>query len=203
MAAGSGQVSLDCALDLGRGRSLWRVNLPESPCSVEYGTWGSQPGPFCGGTRTTTYRQNLRPHICLEYNMCRNIGIKEKNGAEIEGMANQWLVQIDIPPIGRKQFLTLLMILSYACRQEPSITFLWVAPCISWLKHIQIPIAKHCMELEKYYRRIEGRIERTWEDRKSTWRSIVSTCPDSCWLSESELPTKENIWAGSRFPAHM
>jgi hypothetical protein len=47
------------------------------------------------------------------YKMCR-----DKDKAETEGLANQWLAQIETHPMGKNQFLTLLMKLCYACRQE-------------------------------------------------------------------------------------
>jgi hypothetical protein len=36
-------------------------------------------------------------------------------------MANQWLPQIETHPMGKNQYPTLLVILSYAWEQEPSI----------------------------------------------------------------------------------
>jgi hypothetical protein len=51
---------------------------------------------------------------------------RDKDGAEggWGGMANQCLAQIETYPMGKNQFLTLLMILCYVCRQNPSITVL-------------------------------------------------------------------------------
>jgi hypothetical protein len=49
----------------------------------------------------------------------------------------KWLPQIEIHPMGKNQYLTL--ILCYACRQEPSITVLWEAPPSSQLKEMQGP----------------------------------------------------------------
>ena len=43
---------------------------------------------------------------------------------QTEGMAKQLMFKIKTYPMGKNQFLTLLMILCYACRQEPSITVL-------------------------------------------------------------------------------
>lgn len=40
-------------------------------------------------------------------------------------MANQWLNQIETHPMIKNQSLILLMILYYACKQDPSITVLW------------------------------------------------------------------------------
>jgi hypothetical protein len=52
---------------------------------------------------------------------------RDKDRVKIEGMANQCLAQLETHPKGKNQFLTLLMIVCYACRQEPSITVLWEA----------------------------------------------------------------------------
>jgi hypothetical protein len=40
-------------------------------------------------------------------------------------MASQWLDQLETHPMGKNQSLTVLMILSWAYKQEPSITVLW------------------------------------------------------------------------------
>ena len=45
---------------------------------------------------------------------------RDKDGAEIEGMANQCLTQLETHPMGKNQPLTLLMILCYAYRQKPT-----------------------------------------------------------------------------------
>jgi hypothetical protein len=47
---------------------------------------------------------------------------RDKDGAEIERMANKWLGQLETHTMGENQSLTLLMISCYICRQEPSIT---------------------------------------------------------------------------------
>lgn len=53
--------------------------------------------------------------MCPSYKMHRG-----KDRAEREGMANQWLAQIKTNLMDKKQFLTLLLIYRYACRQDPS-----------------------------------------------------------------------------------
>jgi hypothetical protein len=45
---------------------------------------------------------------------------RDKDGAETEGTANQWLPQLETYPI---RPLTLLIIFCYRCRQKPSIIF--------------------------------------------------------------------------------
>jgi hypothetical protein len=57
------------------------------------------------------------------------------------------------PAHAKHQFLTLLMILLYACRQEEHVVF-W----LSWLRHIETPTVKQWMELRDSYGRIGGRI---------------------------------------------
>lgn len=70
--------------------------------------------------------------------MCR-----DTEGAEIEGMTNQWLAHAmrESPP------LILLMIFRYTCRPEPSITVIWEAFPRGWWKQMQRPIAKHQVAL--------------------------------------------------------
>jgi hypothetical protein len=54
---------------------------------------------------------------------------KDKDGPEIEGMANQQIAEIGTQPIGESLLLTLLLILWYACRQLSSeILFLAADP---------------------------------------------------------------------------
>jgi hypothetical protein len=49
---------------------------------------------------------------------------RDKDRGKMEGIANQQLAQIETHPMGKKQSLTLLMILCYACRHDPNITVL-------------------------------------------------------------------------------
>jgi hypothetical protein len=78
------------------------------------------------------------------------------------------------------------MILSYACRQELSITVLWEAPPSNQWKEMPSPTAKRG---ESY--RIVGRIERPEEKRDSTGRPTESTNLYSWGLLKTESPTKE------------
>jgi hypothetical protein len=71
--------------------------------------------------------------MCPAYKMFR-----DKYGAETEGMANQWLAQIETYPMGKNQSLTLLMIPCNA-----SITIPWEAPPISLWKQMKRPTTKH------------------------------------------------------------
>jgi hypothetical protein len=57
--------------------------------------------------------QTFDPKLCPAYNHCR-----DKDGAETEEAVETHLM-------GKHQPLTQLMILCYACRQEPSITIFW------------------------------------------------------------------------------
>ena len=49
---------------------------------------------------------------------------RESGEAETEGMVKQWPTKVEIFPKDKYQSMTLLMILCYACRQEPSMTVL-------------------------------------------------------------------------------
>jgi hypothetical protein len=47
-----------------------------------------------------------------------------KDGAEMEGMENQGLAQLETHPTDKNQLLRLLMILCYAFRENPGIAIL-------------------------------------------------------------------------------
>jgi hypothetical protein len=68
---------------------------------------------------TLTHLQNFQPQMYPPY---KNAGTGD--GVETEVMANQYSVQLESYPMGKRQFHTLLMIFCYACRQEPSIDVL-------------------------------------------------------------------------------
>ena len=54
-----------------------------------------EPGrTFSGGKRAPNHPQNLQPKICPAYKICR-----DKDGAEIEGTANQCLAQLETYPM--------------------------------------------------------------------------------------------------------
>lgn len=60
--------------------------------------------------------------------------------AETEGMTKEWLPQIEIHFLGKKQTLILLMILCYVFKQEPSIIVLWeVPPSNQWKEMHRLP----------------------------------------------------------------
>jgi hypothetical protein len=48
----------------------------------------------------------------------------DKDGAEIEEIANQKLAQLETNPMDKDQSLTPLMIICYACIQKPSINII-------------------------------------------------------------------------------
>ena len=49
---------------------------------------------------------------------------RDKDRGKMEGIANQQLAQIETHPMGKKQSLTLLILIYYAYKQEPSLTVL-------------------------------------------------------------------------------
>lgn len=59
-----------------------------------------------GGINKTSHLQNFRPKMCPAYKMCR-----DKDRAEVQGIANQLLPQNKIQPINKKQSMTLLIML--------------------------------------------------------------------------------------------
>ena len=68
---------------------------------------------------------------------------RDKDGAKLEGMASEWLAQIETQLMDKTQSLKQLRMLSYACRPEPNITVFWEAPPGSHWKQIQKPTAKY------------------------------------------------------------
>ena len=68
---------------------------------------------------TSTYRKNVPPKVCSVYRKFR-----DTDGAEIQGMANKLLVQLETQSIGKHESMTPLMIVGYAYRQELSINVL-------------------------------------------------------------------------------
>jgi hypothetical protein len=102
--------------------------------------------------------------------MCRN-----KDRAEIEGMTNQCLSQLETHPMGESQPLMLLMIFCYGCRQEPSISVSWEASSSNWWKQMQRPTAKHQAEVKKPCERVWDRIEQARRVKDTTRRPTEST----------------------------
>ena len=88
--------------------------------------------------------QNLQLKICPAHKMC-----KDKDGAETEGRANQWLPQLEAHSIWESQPLTLFKILCYAYRQEPNITLSGEALSRPRWRHIHRPTAKYQADLGK------------------------------------------------------
>jgi hypothetical protein len=73
-----------------------------------------------GGIGLLTQPEKSLNHLIFSaYKMCR-----EKLGAEIERMDNQCLAQLELHVTRGSPLLTLLRILCYTCRQEPSITII-------------------------------------------------------------------------------
>jgi hypothetical protein len=94
------------------------------------------------------------------------------------------------------QFLTLLMMLCSACRQEPSKAALWDALHNIWLSQIQLSTDKHWMEVRNPYGRVRGRIEGPQRDDTSTGRPTLTTNLEPWECPETEPPTKEHTWIG-------
>jgi hypothetical protein len=91
--------------------------------------------------------------------------------------------------MSKHQYLTLLMIPVYACREESSIAVFWEDLPSSWLKQI------HWTELWNSYGRVGGRVCTPLEDQQSTNL-------DPWGLSETEPSPKEHARAGLR-PWHI
>lgn len=106
-----------------------------------------------------------------------------EDGAETEGMARQWTIQLETHSMGKDQYLTLLMIFCYAYRQEYVV--FWKAPPSSLIRQIQISTAKW-MELGTHGI-IGERIVCPEGYRKSKGRPAKSTNLD-LWCSQSPYP---------------
>jgi hypothetical protein len=103
----------------------------------------------------STYPQSHQPQICSVYKICR-----DKHRAESEGMANQWLFQLEYHPIGEHQILIFLMIFCYALKEEPSNLVSWEASSRNRWKQMQRATSKHQAELRVSCGRVEYRILR-------------------------------------------
>ena len=68
---------------------------------------------------TATHTQNLQPNVCPSHKKYR-----DKDVVATEGTAHKLLAQLVVYATGKNQSLTLLKILYYVCREEPSITVL-------------------------------------------------------------------------------
>lgn len=79
----------------GNSQESIRVTLAKTPSIGGHRVWTSQflyrGKAFSGGIETLAQTQNLQLTICPAYCMCWG-----KDGAEIVGVANQWLVQLEI-----------------------------------------------------------------------------------------------------------
>ena len=103
------------------------------------------------------------------------------------------------------QYLTILMILCYAYRQESSITVFWEDPPSSWLKQIQNPTAKDCSEHEESHGRVGESNEAPERERNSTGtgRLTQSSNLDSWGFLENETLSNKDIGIESRPLTHI
>ena len=98
--------------------------------------------------KTETAKYKHSPSLCschLLLSYCEMP--RDEDGAEAERTDIQWLPQLETHPIWESQRLTLLMILCYACRQEPSITVCWETSSSSGWRQMQRRTAKCQVEL--------------------------------------------------------
>jgi hypothetical protein len=103
------------------------------------------------------------------------------------------------------QYLTILMILCYAYRQEFNITVFWEDPPSSWLKQIQSPTAKDCSEHEESHGRVGESIEAPERERNSTGTGTLTQSHnlDSWGFLKNETLSKEDIGIESRPLTHI
>ena len=123
----------------------------------------------------------------------------DKNGAETEGMDDQWPGHFEIHPMGRHQSLTLLMMLCCGCRQEPSTAAIWEAVA-DWDRCGYLQTLDRGWEpLWKSYGKVWGPW-RSWQPHRET---NMPTNLDPWEFPETELSTKDHMWAGSRPLTYM
>lgn len=87
------------------------------------------------------YLQDLQHKICLAHNFW-----SYHDGAETEGRAKLRLPQIDTYRTWQSQLLIPLMLLSCACRQDPSPPISWEASSSSWWSQMDRPTTKRQAE---------------------------------------------------------
>jgi hypothetical protein len=120
---------------------------------------------------------------------------KGKGGTETDGMASQWLLQLESCPLGVSQHQTRLMILCHACREEPSIPVSWEDSSSSCWKQMQRFIANHQLELGESCGRVGHRIEWARGVKDTPHRTTESTRFCLWGLTVTKSPTKEHAGA--------
>jgi hypothetical protein len=73
------------------------------------------------------------------------------------GNSQQWLLQLERHPIWESQLLTISIILSYACKQEPRITVSWEASCSREGNQIKRSTAEQQAGLRESCEKVEDR----------------------------------------------
>ena len=160
---------------LGDPRQVDWVTMAETLSSRE---WGNLGGCllFLGRTSREEMGMPVSTHKTF------NPGCAGNEMGQRQGVANQWLEQLEAHPKGKNQSLTVLMFMlylfCYVCRQEPSIAVLLEAPPSSQWKHMKKPTAKHWTELGESCGRSQGKIEGPKGDRNSSRKPTKSTILD-------------------------
>ena len=90
--------------------------------AITHSTGDMKPGKaaFSGQAGTLLEHMDTNPPTVL---LTQNL-TWDWDGAETEGMANQYLAHLETQSMNKPQSMTLLMILCYACRQKSSMAVL-------------------------------------------------------------------------------
>jgi hypothetical protein len=180
--------------------SMW-VALGETPSSRVYKAWIGHllhPGlTSSGGARTLTHPQNLQPPNCPAYNMHRN-----KDGAETEGTANQWLPQLKTHPMWKSQpdtindtLLFLQTRTQHNCLLRDSIKHQMETDAET--------TAKHQTELRMSCGIVGDRSKQAGGVKDTPRRPIKSTVLGPWGISEPGPPARVYAGAGPRPPTHL
>ena len=112
-------------------------------------------------------------------------------------MSNETEASIKALPTER-QALTRLMMLCYACRQEPSLSPESLRPAADGNG-----CSEQQMEFSESCGRVGERIKGAGGVMDTTRRPTESTKLGPWGLMETKPPTKEHVWLGPRPPTHL
>jgi hypothetical protein len=136
-------------------------------------------------------RMQIKTTLMFHFSPIRMTKIQNSDDTQTEGKSIQLSAQLGIHLIGRQQTLTLLLMLFYAWRQEPSMTILWED-----LSAADTDAVNHCNEIGDSYGRVRGRIGWAEGNGSTIRRPTVSTNLGFLGLAESRPPTNKHTCVG-------
>lgn len=159
--------------------------------------WGMEPEPAVFYNQARLPKEGLghQPsHKTFNLQFVLPIRYRGKDGAEIEGIANQCLVHVETHAMRGSPLLILLVIFWSTCRKEPRIITIREVSPRNWWKQMQRPIAKHQAELEESCERRGGMICRSQRSRIET-RNLQNQLTWASRASQS-LSTNQRSYMG-------